>query len=75
MNKTWKRVKYTNLPNLHVLSVDGKEVGFVTKPNDDKFNKNMWRVFKGIGYEACMLCHESGLPQAKQTLEKELNIP
>jgi hypothetical protein len=48
MNSTWKKIKSLSISNLNVLVVDGIEVGFICKPKDDKFNKNMWRVFRGI---------------------------
>ncbi len=34
------------LPNLSVLSVNGKDVAFVTKPKDSRTDKNAWRMFR-----------------------------
>ena len=70
MNITWKRVTTFSLPNLNVLVVNGVEVGFVTKPQDNKYDKNMWRVFRGIGEDASLLCHCGNKTQAQRTLEK-----
>ena len=69
MNIVWTKPTGQSLPNLHVISVDGVEMGFITKPRDTKYDKNMWRVFRGIGDKATFLCHVSTKAQAMQCLE------
>lgn len=69
MNFTWKQVWTKNgLPNLHVLENDGKEVGFIFKPKDTKTDKNMWRVYIGIGDAARFVGHSSDKIEAKSIL-------
>lgn len=70
MNKNWYLNKTTSLPNLNVLVVDNVEVGFITKPNNDSFTKNMWRIFKGKGETCQFLGHIATKNQAKRVLEK-----
>lgn len=72
MNKNWIRNATTSLPNLYVLVVNNIEVGFITKPNNDKYNKNMWRSFKGIGENNVFLGHGSTKNQAQQMVEKSI---
>ena len=69
-NTTWKRVNSISLSNLNVLLVNGNEVGFITKPKNDRYNINMWRVFRGKGDTCQFLCWTSTKTQAQQTLEK-----
>lgn len=52
----WKKVN--SLPNLHVLSINGVERGFVYKPYDNPTDKNAWRCHWGIGHSNKFLGHE-----------------
>lgn len=61
MNKIFKWVKVKDagsLPNLRVLEQsDGRRIGFVYRPRNDKFNKNLWRCHIGIGYDTKFIGH------------------
>jgi len=70
MNMNWKRVNSNSLSNLNVLIINDIEIGFVYKPRDTRYDKNIWRVFRGIGFYAQFLCHSSNKIQAQKTLEK-----
>ena len=69
MNSHWTKPKNQLLSNLNVLVVDGIEVGFICKPRDDKFNKNMWRVYRGVGESNRFLCHCATKALAVKQLE------
>ena len=64
----WKRVKSTSLPNLWVLVIENTEVGFVQKPRDTKSDKNMWRIYRGIGENSNFLGHAGTKELAQQQL-------
>lgn len=66
--KTWSPIK-TNLPNLHLLTIGGREVGFTFNPGSDPGERNAWRVFLGIGADARLVAHAWTLPSAKRILE------
>ena len=66
----WERNTSTNLPNLHVLKNNGVEIGFIYKPKDTNFDKNAWRLHKGIGIGNVFLGHEWTLNMAKRGVEK-----
>ena len=69
----WKKVK-NSLPNLHVLFYKGKEVGFITKPNDTKFDKNAWRCHSGIGKFNHFLGHEYNMGMAMRNVEEACSV-
>jgi hypothetical protein len=69
MNSTWKKIKSLSISNLNVLVVDGIEVGFICKPKDSKTDKNMWRVFRGIGENSKFYMHVATKALAVKTLE------
>lgn len=56
-NVCFTRVSSRNLPNLHVATVDGVEVGFCYKPAESKSDRNAWRSYIGIGDGARFLYH------------------
>jgi len=68
-NSEWRKIKSLSISNLNVLIVDGKEVGFICKPRDTKFDKNMWRVYRGIGEANSFLCHCATKALAVKKLE------
>ena len=68
MKHTWNRVK-SSMPNLNVLMVGDREVGFVYKPKDTKTDKNAWRVYLGIGDDNKFLGHAWSMVNAKRLLE------
>ena len=69
MNIKWYKPTGQSLPNLYVIKVNDVEKGFITKPKDTKYDKNMWQVFRGIGDKATFLCHVSTKNQAIKYLE------
>jgi hypothetical protein len=69
---SWKKVANRSLPNLHVLSVAEKEVGFIYKPCDDKANKNMWRGVVGIGDIARFAGHFDSKTRAMAFVETQI---
>lgn len=68
---SWRQVK-GRIPNLNVLTANGIEVGFVEKPNDTKFDKNMWRCFIGIGENNRFLGHAPTKRCAQTIVESEV---
>jgi len=66
--KTWTPVK-TNLPNLHLLTIEGKKIGFTFNPGSSPGELNAWRIFLGIGENARLVGHAWTLPSAKRILE------
>lgn len=65
----WNKVANRSLPNLHVLSRDGREVGFIYKPNDTKGDKNAWRSHSGIGDNNVFLGHVWSKADAQEKVE------
>ena len=45
----WKPIPQQSKASLEVLTINGKEKGFIFKPKDTKTDKNAWRVHLGIG--------------------------
>jgi hypothetical protein len=66
---TWKKIKDRSLSNLHVMFVDGNEIGFVYKPVDTKTDKNAWRSHLGIGESTIFLGHDYNKTDAKNRVE------
>lgn len=54
----WRKIKSRSVSNLKVLSVRGREVGFIEKPEDRDGDRNAWRCFSGIGVGARFIGHE-----------------
>jgi hypothetical protein len=75
MNPTiaWKRVKNI-LPNLHVLTYNGTEIGFITKPKDSRTDKNAWRLNSGLGDHTLFLGHDYDKKSAMVTVEKACGV-
>ena len=71
-NIVWKKTKNRSLPNLHLLLVDNREVGFIYKPKDTKTDKNAWRCHAGIGEATTFLGHEWAPSIAKTSVERHL---
>lgn len=69
MNYHWKLTKSQSLPNLSVLIVGNQEVGFIYKPRDDKYTKNMWRCHIIIGTNTFFLNHAGSKSYAKKMVE------
>jgi hypothetical protein len=69
MNYRWKPEKSFSLPNLNILVVNDVEVGFIQKPRDTRFDKNMWRCFTGIGIQSKFIGHAGSKGFAKKILE------
>ena len=70
----WTKIKKQSLPNLHVLTVNGKELGFVYKPRDSRTDKNAWRVHNGIGDATKFRGHEWTKKLAMMALEKNCAV-
>jgi hypothetical protein len=64
--------KQTSIPNLHVLEVNGREVGMVDKPHDTATDKNAWRAYAGIGARARFLGHRWTQQSAQALVEMEV---
>lgn len=64
----WKKVENRSLPNLNVLEVDGKDVGFIFRFKDTPSTKDMWKLFVGIGIDAKYLGSLSSKTDAKNEL-------
>jgi len=69
MKMKWNRVISKSLANLSVLTIDGKEVGFVYRPKNSRTDMNAWRIHKGIGDNTQFLGHSYNKTTAKQSLE------
>lgn len=69
VTKKWTRVVQRSLTNLNVLTVDGKDVGFVYKPLKSQNERNTWRVHLGLGNDTQFMGHTWNLPDAKRLLE------
>lgn len=68
----WTRPETKCLHNLHALTRDGVEVGFVHKPRDTKTDKSAFRCHKGIGDAAEFLGHRWNLRDAKQLVSDSI---
>jgi hypothetical protein len=68
MKHKWIRTN-SSLPNLNVMMVNDKEVGFVYKPKDSKTDRNAWRVHLGIGDVARFIGHQWSKNDAQRFLE------
>lgn len=68
MKLTWQSVK-TNLPNLHLATMESRKIGFVFNPGSEPGELNAWRIFLGIGEHARLVGHAWTLPSAKRILE------
>lgn len=69
VNSSWQRVVSRSTSNFNVLTVDGKEVGFVYKPKDNRSDRNAWRVHLGLGNDTRFMGHTWNLRDAKRLLE------
>ena len=58
-----------SLSNLNVLTVNGKDVGFIYKPLNSRTDRNAWRVFLGLGNDAKFMGHSWHFTDAKRMLE------
>jgi len=67
MNR-WKKIP-NSLPNLQVLIIGEREIGFIEKPHDTRGDKNAWRCFLGIGDSAKFLGHRWTETAAKAVVE------
>ena len=65
----WSTVKSLSLPNLHVLSSHGVELGFMYKPHDTKTDKCAWVLFRGIGDKSKFIGHDFNKKLAKEKVE------
>ena len=65
----WNRVVQRSLTNLNVLTVNGKDVGFIYKPTDTRSNRNAWRVHRGVGNDTQLLGHAWRQTDAKRMLQ------
>lgn len=63
---------FNSLPNLHVLSIDGKEAGFITKPRDAKHEKSAWQCHVGIGDSNQFIGHQWTPGAARLFVESKL---
>ena len=70
----WKKIKKAQLENLHLLSVGGKEVGFIYKPRDSKTDKNAWRLHTGFGENTIFIGHEWNKWLAMKQVERHLGV-
>jgi hypothetical protein len=70
----WKKIKNGQLSNLHVLTMDGTELGFIYKPNDFRTDKNAWRLHTGIGERTNFLGHEWNKGVAMKQVEKTCGV-
>ena len=66
----WNRVVQRSLTNLSVLTVNGKDVGFIYKPTDTRMDRNAWRIHRGLGNDTEFLGHASGKRDAQRRLEE-----
>jgi hypothetical protein len=75
----WKRVVQRSLTNLNVLTVNGKDVGFIYKPLDGKpldgkpldgkRDRNAWRVHRGLGNDTDFVGYRWSKRDAQRCLE------
>lgn len=65
----WVRVN-SSLPNLNVLMINETEVGFIYKPKDTKYDKNEWRIHRGIGDATQFMGWNPTKTGAQKLLEK-----
>jgi hypothetical protein len=70
----WRKVQSLSLPNLFVLMDGEKELGFITKPKDTRFDKNAWRCHSGIGENTSFLGHEYNKGMAMRQVEKTCGV-
>lgn len=61
-----------SIPNLHVLSIDGKEAGLIEKPKDTKTDKSAWRCHVGIGEDCKFIGHQWTIGAARLFVESKL---
>ena len=73
MSKTWTAVQSRSLPNLQVLSLNGREVGFIYKPKDSSTDKNAWRCHSGIGDANQFLGHNYDARDARKMVERSVS--
>lgn len=75
MKLTFKKLPQKSMPNFHVaIDANGKEVGFVWRPNNTRNEKNAWRIHKIVpGTSNPMVSDAWTLPAAKSMLETCLN--
>lgn len=48
----WEQKQSRCLANLHVLTVNGKEIGMIFKPGAEPGSRSPWRLYRGIGDQA-----------------------
>mgnify|MGYP006283561465 CR=1 FL=1 len=65
----WNRVVKRSLTNLTVLTVNGKDVGFIYKPTNSRTDHNAWRIHRGLGNDTEFLGHAWGKREAQRRLE------
>lgn len=68
----WSKVESLLISNLHALSLNGREVGFIDKPIDTATDKNAWRCYLGIGKRARFLGHAWTKDDAQAKVEAAL---
>ena len=64
----WKPIPQQSKASLEVLTINGKEKGFIFKPKDTKTDKNAWRVHLGIGESNQFIGHSQDKKGAKDKL-------
>jgi len=72
MSKTWIKTASRNITNLHVLKVDGREVGFIEKPTDRDGDRNSWRAYRGVPGE--FIGHSSTKQGAQKLVERASDL-
>jgi hypothetical protein len=65
----WQRVQNRSLPNLNILKVNGDYVGFIYKPRDTVADKNMWRIYRGVGEWAEFVGHSYTKTSAMRSIK------
>jgi hypothetical protein len=68
--KKWTKIKSRCINNLHLLEVDGRNVGTIYKNRDTKFDKNAWVIIKGVGDHTTFLGHAWKKSEAMEILER-----
>jgi hypothetical protein len=65
-------VNGTSIPNLWVVSLEGKDMGMVDKPRDTGGDRNYWRAYHGTGHSVRFLGHRSTRSGAMSLVEKSI---
>ena len=57
LTTTMHRKATKHLDSMEIVSVDGREIGIVTKYKNTKYEKHPYKAYRGIGYAAKYLGH------------------